>query len=115
MHQRLALPALLLLVWLGAPAARGDSLPPAAVPSSAVHPYPADLLERVRQAAGIIPGSAPTSIHYVKVAESLRPMADVIEGGSQETFVSARSAFQVMYAFRGRDARPQDCVLIVHL
>jgi hypothetical protein len=26
-----------------------------------------------------------------------RPLADIIEGGSQEDYVSARTAFQIMY------------------
>ena len=60
-------------------------------------PYSADLLARVRQAAATIPGAAPLRINYIKFAESHRPMADIIDGGSKENFVSARTVFQVLY------------------
>ena len=59
--------------------------------------YSADLLAQVRQAAATIPGAQPSRINYVKFAESHRPMADIIDGGSKENFVSARTAFQVVY------------------
>src|ERR1700686_2321749 len=60
-------------------------------------PYGADLLARVRVAATAIPGTLPARINYLKVAESHRPLAEIIEGGSQENYVSARTAFQVVY------------------
>ena len=60
-------------------------------------PYSADLLVRVRVAAATIPGAHPSRINYVKFAESHRPFADIIDGGSQEKYVSARTAFQVVY------------------
>src|SRR5215470_8866512 len=59
--------------------------------------YSPDLLARVRAAATIVPGAQPSRINYVKFAESHRPLADIIEGGSQENYVSARTAFQVVY------------------
>ena len=59
--------------------------------------YPADLLERVRQASSSIPGARPISVNFIKFAESLRTYAVVIEGGSDEAFVSARTAFQAYY------------------
>jgi glyoxylase-like metal-dependent hydrolase (beta-lactamase superfamily II) len=59
--------------------------------------YDAGLLGRVRQAAAAIPGARPSRINFVKIAESHRPLADIIDGGSQENYVSARTAFQVMY------------------
>ena len=62
-----------------------------------VQPYSPDLLARVRIAATIIPGAQPSSINYIKIAESHRPFAAIIEGGSQERYVSARTAFQVVY------------------
>jgi len=61
-------------------------------------PYSADLLVRVRKAAATIPGAYPSRLNYVKFAESHRPMADIIEGGSQENYISARTAFQVVYS-----------------
>jgi len=60
-------------------------------------PYSADLLGLVRRAATAIPGALPSGINYIKVAESHRPLAEIIEGGSQERYVSARTAFQVVY------------------
>jgi glyoxylase-like metal-dependent hydrolase (beta-lactamase superfamily II) len=71
---------------------RGEGL----VPPDA-KPYGADLLARVRVAATAIPGTLPARINYLKVAESHRPLAEIIEGGSQENYVSARTAFQVVY------------------
>ena len=59
--------------------------------------YPQDLLQRVRDAAGTIPGELPVSINFVKVAESHRTYAAVIEGGSEDPFISARTAFQIVY------------------
>ena len=59
--------------------------------------YPDDLLERVRQAADNIPGAPPESINFIKFAESHRTYAAVIDGGTDEPFVSARTAFQVVY------------------
>ena len=59
--------------------------------------YPGDLLERVRQAADDLPGAPPETINYIKIAESHRTYAAVIDGGSDEPFVSARTAFQVVY------------------
>jgi glyoxylase-like metal-dependent hydrolase (beta-lactamase superfamily II) len=59
--------------------------------------YSPDLLARVRVAATIVPGAQPSLINYVKFAESHRPLADIIEGGSQANYVSARTAFQVVY------------------
>ncbi len=61
-------------------------------------PYPQDLLQRVRQAAGAVPGERATAINFVKVAESHRTYAAVIEDGSEEPFVSARTAFQVVFS-----------------
>jgi glyoxylase-like metal-dependent hydrolase (beta-lactamase superfamily II) len=63
----------------------------------AAQPYQADLLSRVRRAAGMVPGARPARIAYIKFAESHRPLADIIDGGSQEDYVSARTAFQVVY------------------
>lgn len=59
--------------------------------------YPEDLLQRIRQAATMVPGELAVSINFVKVAESHRTFAAVIEDGSDEPFISARTAFQVVY------------------
>ncbi len=60
-------------------------------------PYPEDLLQRIRQAATMVPGELAVSINFVKVAESHRTYAAVIEDGSDEPFISARTAFQIVY------------------
>jgi len=59
--------------------------------------YGEGLLERIREAAKIIPGNSPVSVNFTKIAESHRTYAAVIEGGSDEPFISARTAFQVLY------------------
>ena len=59
--------------------------------------YNEDLLERIRETAKIIPGNSPVSINFMKIAESHRTYAAVIEDGSDEPFISARTAFQVLY------------------
>jgi len=66
------------------------------IPSESA-PYPADLLPRARQAANTIPGELAVSVNFAKVAESHRTYAAVIEGGSEELFISARTAFQIVY------------------
>lgn len=60
--------------------------------------YPSDLMTRVRDAADSILGDFPQSIAYAKVAESHRAYSAIIEDGSEDTFVSARTAFQIRYA-----------------
>jgi len=50
--------------------------------AEAARPYPKDLLSLVRGAAAMIPGAAPARINYIKFAESHRPLADIIDGGS---------------------------------
>lgn len=56
-----------------------------------------DLLERVRVAATAIPGELATTINMAKVAESHRSYAAIIEGGSDDQFISARTAFQIRF------------------
>jgi glyoxylase-like metal-dependent hydrolase (beta-lactamase superfamily II) len=56
-----------------------------------------DLLKKVRQAASVIPGALPTRINYLKFGETVRKWSDVVEGGSAQPFVLARTAFQVVY------------------
>jgi len=90
--KKLAILGALVLVYMSATPVRSAEL----VPQDA-RPYPSDLLARVRIAAAAIPGALPSRINYLKMAESHRPLADIIEGGSQENFVSARTAFQVVY------------------
>jgi len=80
-----------MLALFGVGSVHGESLIP-----SAPQPYSADLLARVRSSAMTIPGAHPSGINYVKMAESHRPLADIIVGGSQERYVSARTAFQVL-------------------
>ena len=65
--------------------------------TSASITYTADLLERIRGAANAIPGDSPTAINFLKIAETHRTRAAVIQGGSDTPFVSARTVFQVLY------------------
>jgi len=60
-------------------------------------PYTVDLLAKVRAAARAIPGPLATAINFIKIAESHRPFSEIIDGGSQEDYVSARTAFQVVF------------------
>jgi len=60
-------------------------------------PYAPDLLAHVRAAAEAIPSRLPTSINYIKIAESYRPLSDIIVGGSQQNYILARTAFQVVF------------------
>jgi glyoxylase-like metal-dependent hydrolase (beta-lactamase superfamily II) len=87
-----ALLGILVMAGVAALAAHGETLV-----TQDAQAYSADLLARVRAAAATIPGALPTRINYLKVAESHRPMSDIIEGGSKENYISARTAFQVVY------------------
>jgi glyoxylase-like metal-dependent hydrolase (beta-lactamase superfamily II) len=89
---KLAVFGVLALVGLGSLTARAEPLLP-----REAQPYSADLLARVRVAATTVPGAPPARINYVKLAESHRPLADIIDGGSKDDYVSARTAFQVVY------------------
>jgi glyoxylase-like metal-dependent hydrolase (beta-lactamase superfamily II) len=89
---KLAILAVLAMLGPGSLPVRGEPLLP-----QEAQPYGADLLARVRAAATVIPGAPPAGINYVKLAESHRPLADIIEGGSKDDYVSARTAFQVIY------------------
>jgi glyoxylase-like metal-dependent hydrolase (beta-lactamase superfamily II) len=90
--KKLATFAVLAMLGLGSLPVRGEPLLP-----QAAQPYGADLPARVRAAAAVIPGAPPSRINFVKLAESHRPLADIIEGGSKDDYVSARTAFQVVY------------------
>lgn len=60
--------------------------------------YPDDLLEQLRAAARAVPGAAASDLRYVAVAESRRPRRVVLDGGSDEIYVQARTAFQLVFA-----------------
>lgn len=80
----------MLAGWIASP--RAETLIP-----DVPHPYGVDLLAKVRLAARAIPGPLPTGINFTKIAESHRPLSEIIVGGSQENYVSARTAFQVVF------------------
>jgi glyoxylase-like metal-dependent hydrolase (beta-lactamase superfamily II) len=82
--------AAVLTIWISSP--RAETLIP-----DVPHPYAADLLTHVRAAAKAVPGPLPVRINFIKIAESHRPLSDIIVGGSQQDYVSARTAFQVMF------------------
>lgn len=81
-----------LISFLMSIACYGDNL----VPRQS-EPYPEDLLNRARLAATAIPGELATAINLAKVAESHRTYSAIIEDGSDDLFVSARTAFQILY------------------
>jgi glyoxylase-like metal-dependent hydrolase (beta-lactamase superfamily II) len=80
----------ILPLWVSSP--RAETLVP-----DVPRPYAEDLLTRVRAAAKAVPGPLPDRINFIKIAESHRPLSDIIVGGSQQDYVSARTAFQVVF------------------
>lgn len=63
----------------------------------AAQPYGDGLLRQLRNAATAVPGALPLELRYVTVAESQRPRRVVLDGGSDEPYVQARTAFQLVY------------------
>lgn len=59
--------------------------------------FDAELLPRIRQQASSVAGDLPTQLNFVKIAESHRTYAAIIDGGSEDRFVSARTAFQIQF------------------
>jgi glyoxylase-like metal-dependent hydrolase (beta-lactamase superfamily II) len=90
--QALACLGLLAIAGISIPSPRAETLIP-----DVPHPYAADLLTHIRAAAKAVPGPLPTGINFIKVAESHRPLSEIIVGGSQQDYVSARTAFQVVF------------------
>jgi glyoxylase-like metal-dependent hydrolase (beta-lactamase superfamily II) len=86
--------ALLVYVFCAPVSAVSDDKTPV---SERDTPYTGDLLKRVRTAAVAVPGEMATNINFAKVAESHRSYAAIIEGGNEETFISARTAFQILF------------------
>jgi glyoxylase-like metal-dependent hydrolase (beta-lactamase superfamily II) len=82
----------LAILAIGVPSPRAETLIP-----DVPHPYAADLLMQIRTAAKVVPGPLPTGINFIKIAESHRPLSEIIVGGSQQDYVSARTAFQVVF------------------
>jgi len=80
----------ILAIWISSP--RAETLIP-----DVPHSYPADLLAHIRAAAKAVPGPLPIRINFIKIAESHRPLSDIVVGGSQQDYVSARTAFQVVF------------------
>ena len=83
---------LLAILGICIPSVRAETLVP-----DVPHPYAADLLAKVRAAARAVPGPLATIISFIKIAESHRPFSEIIDGGSQQDYVSARTAFQVVF------------------
>jgi glyoxylase-like metal-dependent hydrolase (beta-lactamase superfamily II) len=80
----------ILAIWISSP--RAEMLIP-----DVPHSYAADLLAHIRAAAKAVPGPLPIRINFIKIAESHRPLSDIVVGGSQQDYVSARTAFQVVF------------------
>jgi glyoxylase-like metal-dependent hydrolase (beta-lactamase superfamily II) len=92
----LCLGALLLVTVCAGPAAVAADV--AGLLPQPTAAYPDDLLERLRAAARAVPGTAATGLRYVAVAESRRPRRVVLDGGSDEIYVQARTVFQLAFA-----------------
>jgi glyoxylase-like metal-dependent hydrolase (beta-lactamase superfamily II) len=92
---RSAIRALVLVaaIQLTAAAVEIDPLLPQETPA-----YPADLLGSLRTAAAAVPGALPIELRYITIAESHRPRRAVLENGTDEVYVQARAAFQIVYA-----------------
>ena len=91
----LAVLALLLAMVVSSPptiAAETDPLVP-----QAAQPYGDGLLRQLRYAATTVPGALPLELRFITVAESHRPRRVVLDGGSDEPYVQARTAFQLVY------------------
>lgn len=88
------------LILLAAMAAWASSATPAEtdplVPQAA-QPYGDGLLAQLRRAAAVVPGTLPLELRYITVAESHRARRVVLDGGSGESYVQARTAFQLVY------------------
>jgi glyoxylase-like metal-dependent hydrolase (beta-lactamase superfamily II) len=87
-----ALLGLLAILVIGISSARAETLIP-----DVPHRYATDLLTHIRAAAKAVPGPLPIRINFIKIAESHRPLSDIIVGGSQQDYVSARTAFQAVF------------------
>ena len=85
----------LLLFWAGGGSAAAAEVDPL-LPQPA-QPYGDALLRQLRGVATAVPGALPSELRYITVAESHRPRGVVLEGGSDETYVQARTAFQLVY------------------
>lgn len=82
-----------LAAWLpSATAAETDPLVP-----QAAQPYGDGLLRQLRRAVTAVPGPLPSELRYITVAESHRPRRVVLDGGSDDPYVQARTAFQLVY------------------
>ncbi len=92
---RPAVSVLLVMMLAGvssAMAAETDPLVP-----QATQPYGDGLLRLLRNATTSVPGALPLELRYITVAESHRPRRVVLDGGSDEPYVQARTAFQLVY------------------
>ena len=58
--------------------------------------WSADIAD-IRRAAALIPGARPTSLNFLKFAESRRAKNFSVQGAPNSPSVQARTAFQVMY------------------
>ncbi|TZF83555.1 MBL fold metallo-hydrolase [Pedobacter sp. BS3] len=59
--------------------------------------YNDDLLAKIRLEANTIQGEKATEIRYIKFAESPRTFAQTVEGGTDEPYIQARTAYQIVF------------------
>lgn len=63
-----------------------------------------ELVQKIRTAAGTIPGALPVHVNYLKYAATNKKWNELVEGGSDDAATMARTVFQVEY--------PQGTVMI---
>jgi glyoxylase-like metal-dependent hydrolase (beta-lactamase superfamily II) len=56
------------------------------------------LLQKIRNAGMSVADSLPTSVGYIKFAESRRKCSDLLDGETDDTCIMARTAFQIVYS-----------------
>lgn len=59
--------------------------------------YNEDLLTKTRVSAQAIPGEKAEEIRYIKFAESPRTFGATIEGGNEQPYIQARTAYQLIF------------------
>lgn len=59
--------------------------------------YNDDLISKIRASAQAVPGEKAEEIRYIKFAESPRTFGATIEGGSEQPYIQARTAYQLVF------------------
>lgn len=91
---------IVFLAWFLFTAFNSSTIGQESIAENSAAAYPDDHLSKIREAATSLPGEHPLAINFSKVAESHRTYADIIDGGDNSGFVSARTAFQIVFPDR---------------